>query len=208
MRAFLTIILIFSISVIPIVIATFMSWCTLFQTPMSLLVKNLLAFYWHPIRTAFRKLEDLPNVHLIIIRIRFWPIPNAQDVFDPFQAQTGGAYWRNKIGQYSILQDYNRRCSPKKALVAWFHRIVLSQPSYSFIKHLPVEEEEVDMLELDNMRKLVANTLRDIDGPPTDGTRSLKKNMEEINSARENRDGAGYGPASKRLTRTPSSYGT
>jgi len=180
----------FSTSAIPIAIGTFMFLSTLFQTPMSLLVKNLLAFYWRPIHTAFRKLEDLPNGPLIIIRFR--PIPNAQDVFDPFQAQTGGAYWRNKIGQYSILQDYNRRCSPKKALVAWFHRIVLSQPSYSFIKHLPVEEEEVDMLELDNMRKLVANTLRDIDGPPTDGTRSLKKNMEEINSARENRDGAGY----------------
>jgi len=180
----------FSTSAIPIAIGTFMFLSALFQTPMSLLVKNLLAFYWRPIHTAFRKLEDLPNGPLIIIRFR--PIPNAQDVFDPFQAQTGGAYWRNKIGQYSILQDYNRGCSPKKALVAWFHRIVLSQPSYSFIKHLPVEEEEVDMLELDNMRKLVADTLRDIDGPPTDGTRSLKKNMEEINSARENRDGAGY----------------
>uniref|UniRef100_A0A453MT47 Uncharacterized protein n=2 Tax=Aegilops tauschii subsp. strangulata TaxID=200361 RepID=A0A453MT47_AEGTS len=116
----------------------------------------------------------------------------AEDVFDPFQAQTGGAYWRNKIGQYSILQDYDRRRSPKKALVAWFHRIVLSQPSYRFIKHLPVEEDQVDMLELDNMRELVANTLRDIDGPPTNGTRSLKINMGKINRATRNRDSPGY----------------
>jgi len=37
----------FSISANPIAVATFMSWCALvFQTPMSLMVKNLLAFYW------------------------------------------------------------------------------------------------------------------------------------------------------------------
>jgi len=86
----------------------------------------------------------------------------AQDAFDPVQAQTSGAYWRNKIGQYSILQDYNRRRSPKKALVAWFQVIMLSQPSYEFIEHLPVEEEEVDMLQLDNMRELVADILSEI----------------------------------------------
>ncbi|KAF7087830.1 hypothetical protein CFC21_090987 [Triticum aestivum] len=187
---FYVIISIFS-SGIPLVIATFMSLCSLFENPMSLLVKNLVAIYWRPIHTAFRKLNDLPN-HPRLIIIRFRPNPNVQDVFDPFQAQTGGAYWRNKIGQYSILQDYDRRRSPKKALVAWFHRIVLSQPSYRFIKHLPVEEDQVDMLELDNMRELVANTLRDIDGPPTNGTRSLKINMGKINRATRNRDSPGY----------------
>ncbi|KAG2619755.1 hypothetical protein PVAP13_3NG134800 [Panicum virgatum] len=119
--------------------------------------------------------------------------PNALDVLDPFQAQTGGAYWRNKIGQYSILQDYDRRRSLKKKLVAWFQRTMLSQPLYEFIKHLPVEEEEeVDMLELDSMRKLVADTLRDIDGPPTNGTRSLKINMDEINRDEISRGSAGY----------------
>jgi hypothetical protein len=69
---------------------------------------------------------------------------------------------------------------------------MLSQPSYEFIKHLPVVEEEVDMLELDNMRELVADTLRAI------GTRQAAAVLVMT----------GYRPASKRLTRTPSSYGT
>jgi len=101
-------------------------------------------------------------------------------------------YWSDKIGQYSVLQDYDRRRSRKKALVAWFHGIVLSQPSYGFINHLPVEEEEVDMLQLDNMRELVADTLRDIDGPPTNGTRSLKITMDQINWDEISRGSAGY----------------
>jgi len=186
-------IIIFSIrsnAIIPTLIASSMTWCQLFETPMSLLVKNLLAIYWRPIHTAFRKINDLPNRRLIMILFR--RNPNALDVFDPFQAQTGGVYWRNKIGQYSILQDYDRRRSLKKKLVAWFQRTVLSQPQYEFIKHLPVEEEEVDMLELDSMRKLVADTLRDIDGPPTNGTRSLKINMDEINRDEISRGSAGY----------------
>jgi len=139
-------IIIFSIrsnAIIPTLIASSMTWCQLFETPMSLLVKNLLAIYWRPIHTAFRKINDLPNRRLIMILFR--RNPNALDVFDPFQAQTGGVYWRNKIGQYSILQDYDRRRSLKKKLVAWFQRTVLSQPQYEFIKHLPVEEE-VDMI--------------------------------------------------------------
>jgi hypothetical protein len=68
---------------------------------------------------------------------------------------------------------------------------MLSQPSYEFIKHLPVEEE-VDMLELDSMRELVADTLRAIDGPPTNGTRSLKINMDDINRDETSRGSAGY----------------
>jgi len=94
-----------------------------------------------------------------------------QDAFD-------GVYWRNKIGQYSILQDYNRHTSRKKALVAWFHGTMLSQPLYEFIKHLPVEEEEVDIKKLDSMRELVADTLQAIDDPPTNGSRSLKINLD------------------------------
>jgi hypothetical protein len=48
--------------------------------------------------------------------------------------------------------------------------------------------EEVNMLQLDNMRELVADTLRAIDGPPTNGTRSLKINMDKINKD----ESAGY----------------
>ncbi|XP_066340796.1 uncharacterized protein [Miscanthus floridulus] len=55
---------------------------------------------------------------------------------------------------------------------------MLSQPSYEFIKHLPVEEEEVDIKKLDSMRELVADTLQAIDGPPTNGSRSLKINLD------------------------------
>jgi hypothetical protein len=69
---------------------------------------------------------------------------------------------------------------------------MLSQPSYEFIKHLPVVEEEIDMQRLDRMRELVAKTLWAIDGPPTNGTRSLKIKKDEINRARKNRDSADY----------------
>ncbi|CAD6255145.1 unnamed protein product [Miscanthus lutarioriparius] len=54
MEVFTMIISVLSSAIIPIApIATFMSLCTLFETPMSLLVKNLLAIYWRPIHTAF-----------------------------------------------------------------------------------------------------------------------------------------------------------
>jgi hypothetical protein len=42
--------------------------------------------------------------------------------------------------------------------VAWFKEHVLFQPSYGFIKHLPVEEEDVPVPE--SVRDLVAETLR------------------------------------------------
>jgi len=42
------------------------------------------------------------------------------------------------------------------------------------------------------MRELVADTLRDIDGPPTNGTRSLKITMDQINRDEISRGSAGY----------------
>jgi hypothetical protein len=162
----------FVIALLGVLLLLFDTLCVWLLLP----VQDLLAIYWHPIHTAFRKLNCLPSSRpttngLVRRLFRFRPNPNVQDVFD-------GVYWRNKIGQYSILQDYNRHPSRKKALVAWFHGTMLSQPSYEFIKHLPVEEEDIDIKKLDSMRELVADTLLAIDGPPTNGSRSLKINRD------------------------------
>ncbi|CAO2150391.1 unnamed protein product [Urochloa humidicola] len=96
------------------------------------------------------------------------PQPNEQD--GPSQSSV---YWRNKIGQYSLLQDYNRPRSLKKAATAWFQGYVLSQPSYSFITHQPVEEDDVPVPQ--SVRELVAGALvaMQAGGLPTNGTRSL-----------------------------------
>ncbi|CAL4985696.1 unnamed protein product [Urochloa decumbens] len=95
------------------------------------------------------------------------------------------SYWQEKMGQYSVMEDYDRR-SPMKAIIAWCKVHVLSQASYGFIKHHPVEEEDVSVPgrantttsdplynTTDSLRRLIARTIKDINGPPTIGTRSL-----------------------------------
>jgi len=51
-------------------------------------------------------------------------------------------YWQNSIGQYSLIEDYDRR-NNMNACVSLFKKHMLSYVSYSFIKHHPEEEEPV-----------------------------------------------------------------
>ncbi|RCV37250.1 hypothetical protein SETIT_8G048000v2 [Setaria italica] len=81
------------------------------------------------------------------------------------------SYWREKMGQYSVMEDYDWHSS-KKAIIAWCKVYVLSLVSHGFIKHHPPEEEDVSVP--DSLRMLVARTIKDMNGPPTMGTRSLR----------------------------------
>ncbi|KAL6880664.1 hypothetical protein ACP4OV_012229 [Aristida adscensionis] len=85
-------------------------------------------------------------------------------------------YWQNKIGQYSIIEDYDRR-SAKKILLISSKELLLCEWAHRFIKHHPMEEDSVRLD--DSMRELVALTLQDINGPPTNGTRSLQRNRHQ-----------------------------
>ncbi|KAF8687507.1 hypothetical protein HU200_043203 [Digitaria exilis] len=53
---------------------------------------------------------------------------------------------------------------------------MLSQASYSFIKHHPVSEEDVRVP--DGVRESVARALQGIDGPPTNGSWCLQRNRD------------------------------
>ncbi|KAF8691519.1 hypothetical protein HU200_040666 [Digitaria exilis] len=43
-------------------------------------------------------------------------------------------YWKNKIGQYSLMEDYDRP-NHMTACVSWFKKHMLSHTSYGFITH-------------------------------------------------------------------------
>ncbi|KAF8762273.1 hypothetical protein HU200_009660 [Digitaria exilis] len=124
----------------------------------------VLPSYWHPIRNLF--LDYYPTDDA--------GSPSSPAVVNGSSASTASNqssgtksyYWRNKMGQYSVMDDYCRR-SPKKAIIAWFKVHVLSQVSYSFIKHHPIGEEDVSVP--DEVRKSVARTIQDMNGSPTMG---------------------------------------
>jgi hypothetical protein len=147
---------------------------------LSLPVHFIFPKYWSPIQIAFLRVNNdrsaRSNIWERLIRLCSYIFSPAKVSFSS-PPNRPNIYWRNTIGQYSILRDCGR-CEPsfKKAAVAWFKEHVLFQPSYGFIKHLPVEEEDVPVPE--SVRDLVAETLRGIGGPPTNGTRSLYKYKE------------------------------
>lgn len=127
----------------------------------------VLPTYWHPIQ------------HLIL----YYQQISQEDTSTPSgspvtnhsgspadQSSRKSSYWRNKIGQYSVMEDCDRR-SYKKALIAWCKVHVLSQVPYSVITHHPTQEEDVDVS--DSLRRFVARAAKEMNGPPTMGTRSL-----------------------------------
>ncbi|KAJ1274550.1 hypothetical protein BS78_05G070400 [Paspalum vaginatum] len=75
--------------------------------------------------------------------------------------------WRDKLSQYSVMEDYDH-CSSLKKIIAWCKVHMLSQVSYSFMKHHPAEGKEVSVP--DSVRRLVASTVKDLNGVPTIGT--------------------------------------
>lgn len=130
-----------------------------------------LPTYWHPIKHArlFYKTAATDRV-LSLLNVD----PRSQS-----STTNRIAYWRNKMGQYSIIEDYDRR-SVKKICIAWFKENMLSQISRvsSFILHHPEKEEEVSVP--DSVRIFVALALQDMNGGPTNGTRTLQRNRHGI----------------------------
>uniref|UniRef100_K3ZHJ8 DUF4220 domain-containing protein n=1 Tax=Setaria italica TaxID=4555 RepID=K3ZHJ8_SETIT len=124
----------------------------------------LVLFYWHPIRNLFLYYPAATGIPSGFSDIDRTAAPHNQNYSRP-------TYWREKMGQYSVMEDYDSRSS-KKAIIAWCKVHVLSQVSYGFIKHHPVEEEDVSVP--DSLRMMVARTIKDTNGPPTMGTRSLR----------------------------------
>ncbi|CAL4982311.1 unnamed protein product [Urochloa decumbens] len=140
----------------------------------------VLPRYWHPIRNLFLyctkdTVGSPPSISATSTD------PSAA----PFSQSSGLSYWQEKMGQYSVMEDYDRR-SPMKAIIEWCKEHVLSQASYGFIKHHPAAEKDVsvpgrantttsDALynTTDSLTRLIARTIKDINGPPTIGTRSL-----------------------------------
>lgn len=123
-----------------------------------------LPSYWHPIRNLFLyypAATGIPSGFSVIDRTA---APHNQNYSRP-------SYWREKMGQYSVMEDYDSRSS-KKAIIAWCKVHVLSQVSYGFIKHHPVDKEDVSVP--DSLRMMVARTIKYTNGPPTMGTRSLR----------------------------------
>ncbi|KAF8762270.1 hypothetical protein HU200_009657 [Digitaria exilis] len=130
----------------------------------------VLPTYWHPIRNLFLHYipaDEIGNLFgSVVVTFSFTSsTPSSQS-----SGKTSSCYWRNKMGQYSVMDDYDRR-SPKKAIIAWFKVHVLSQVSYSFIKHHPGGEEDISIL--DQVKKSVARTIQDMNGSPTMGTSLL-----------------------------------
>ncbi|KAL6592043.1 hypothetical protein ACP70R_049629 [Stipagrostis hirtigluma subsp. patula] len=117
-----------------------------------------LPTHWQPVRKVFRY---YPTAKVFSARI------------EQHIRHNQGSLWRDKMGQYSLIQDYDRR-SLKKAFMTWIKEHILSQVSPRFIKYHPVEEQEVRVP--DTVRRLVARTLQGINGPPTNGTRCLSMN--------------------------------
>ncbi|CAL4982294.1 unnamed protein product [Urochloa decumbens] len=136
--------------------------------------------YWHSVRNLFLyfpTVDSDPSGPSIIHRSSAATLNQ--------QSSQSSYYWRDKMGQYSVMEDYDRR-SPFKAIIECFKVRVLTQASYSFIKHHPAAEKDVsvpgrantttsDALynTTDSLRRLIARTIKDINGPPTIGTRSL-----------------------------------
>ncbi|KAF8687509.1 hypothetical protein HU200_043205 [Digitaria exilis] len=140
------------------------------ESPVALFfLRPVVPKYWPPIRFAFlhysrateRVFRPLIWRHIHNVDNHSWNWTQQQP------------YWRNKIGQYSLIQDYDRR-STKRSFVSWIKNFMLSQVSYSFIKHHPVSEEDVRVPDI--VRELVARSLQSIGGPPTNGSCCLKRN--------------------------------
>lgn len=78
------------------------------------------------------------------------------------------------MGQYSIIEDYDSR-SLKKAAISWFKEHILCEVSHRTINHHhPVEDHPVSLSKF--VKERVALTLREINGPPTNGKISLRSN--------------------------------
>ncbi|CAD6255115.1 unnamed protein product [Miscanthus lutarioriparius] len=99
---------------------------------------------------------------------------------------------RLALADLRTTDGYKRAFTIVEVQLAFLH-------DYFFTASLPIIESGLKyidaaqkLMELDNMRELVADTLRDIDGPPTNGTRSLKINMDQINWDEISRGSAGY----------------
>ncbi|KAL6658350.1 hypothetical protein ACP70R_003936 [Stipagrostis hirtigluma subsp. patula] len=127
--------------------------------PVSILYDTIdLPTHWKPIKNVFRY---YPTAKVFSARI------------ERHIRHNQGSLWKDKMGQYSLIEDYDRR-SLKKAFITWIKKYILSQVSPRFMKYHPIEEKEVSVP--DSVRRLVARTLRGINGPPTNGTRSLSMN--------------------------------
>ncbi|KAJ1274514.1 hypothetical protein BS78_05G068000 [Paspalum vaginatum] len=133
----------------------------------------VLPSYWHPIRELLLHFSKPTGT----------PSHNSDHQSSPLH------YWREKLGQYSVMEDYDRR-SFKKVVIAWCKVHVLSQASYSFMKHNPSEEEDVTVPE--SLRKFLAETIKDIYGPPNDVGTSTRSPAELL----DNQDSRALGDVS------------
>ncbi|KAJ1275027.1 hypothetical protein BS78_05G105500 [Paspalum vaginatum] len=121
--------------------------------------------YWHPIQNLFMYYSTaattgFPSGPCVVIDWSASPQCQSSRLY----------YWRDKLGQYSVVEDYDRR-SAKKTIMARCMVHVLSQVSYSFIKHHPAQGQEVRVP--DGVRRLVAQAMKDCNGLPTMVTKSL-----------------------------------
>ncbi|KAF8658880.1 hypothetical protein HU200_059379 [Digitaria exilis] len=138
----------------------------------TLLLRPVVPKYWLPIQFAFRHYYGRAT-RSVLCPPFIWR--HIQHLHNHSWRWTLQLYWRNKIGQYSLIKDYDRR-STKRLFVACLKNFLLSQVSYGFIKHHPVSEEDIRVP--DSVRESVARALQGIDGPPTNGSWCLQRNRD------------------------------
>ncbi|CAL5079668.1 unnamed protein product [Urochloa decumbens] len=131
----------------------------------------VVPMYWQTIRNAFRNFPTAASG--MVYR------PSFIEPYIQYCQRSNSLrqpYWQEKIGQYSLIKDYDS-CSTTKACTALFKEHIQSEAPYRFMKHHPVQDDSVRLPE--SVRKLVAESvtiiLQNINGCPTNGNRSLQK---------------------------------
>ncbi|PUZ74937.1 hypothetical protein GQ55_1G106800 [Panicum hallii var. hallii] len=131
--------------------------------------RPILPMYW---RTIFNALKKYPEDTGLVYSptVLEWFVGKTLNCLTP-------PYWQNKIGQYSLLEDYDRR-DHMNTCVSLFKKHMLSYVSYSFIKHHPGEEEPVSLPR--SVKRILADELdrviREDGGQLTRGTKTLERN--------------------------------
>ena len=132
--------------------------------------RPILPMYW---RTIFNALKKYPQDTGLVY---------SPTVLERFAGKTLNCltppYWQNKIGQYSLIEDYDRG-NHMNTCVSLFKKHMLSYDSYSFIKHHPEEEEPVILPH--SVKRILAVELQRViheDGRQlTRGTKTLERNQ-------------------------------
>ncbi|CAL4992488.1 unnamed protein product [Urochloa decumbens] len=149
---------------------------SMFLSVALFVLQNLPAFpmYWQTIEAAFK---DYPtaapgraDTTLAIERYFARPI------------WLSGLYWKEKLGQYSLMEDYECFWAKKlwKVCLALFKEFILSEASPFSLKYYYQQVEEEDFRLNDEVKRTVALTLCGIGGQPTNGSWTLQKYRDRV----------------------------